>query len=253
MLLTNDKYYIIRIGDFGTNANTKIYYCLFSIGLCLEEYITNHSVDCFIILSYSTLIWTFIEFILHISNTRNIKPMFFYYNNNNNNVLVPRYLGIFLQGFQEGGCITTIGLYFGDRIFNFYNIIFLHLLIIFIVINVCNKTKTKKHTSIRQVNTNGSLLIMASITLYDIKSLYENPLHLYRQLSMLFVMIYVSFFWTIIVWYKGFREVVVYIKDQNDQYIIKKSNLSDTIKVLAYDIIFEIGMAYLFFYNFLIK
>ena len=26
------------------------------------------------------------------------------------------YFGIFLQGFQEGGCITTIGLYFGDRL-----------------------------------------------------------------------------------------------------------------------------------------
>ena len=251
MILSNDKYYIIRIGDFGTNANTKIYYCLFSIGLCLDDYIMNHSTDCFIILSYSTLIWTFIEFILHISNTRNMKPMFLYYSKDNS-ILVPQYLGIFLQGFQEGGCITTIGLYFGDRIISFKYIIFLHLLIAFIIINVCNKTKTKKQSSIRQVNTSGSLLAMATITLYDIKSLYENPSHLYRQVSMLFVMIYVSFFWTIIVWYKGFREVAVYIKDQDDKYIIKKDNLHDTIKVLLYDIIFEIGMAYLFFYRFLL-
>ena len=251
MILTNDKYYIIRIGDFATNANTKIYYCLFSLGLCLEDYITNHSTDCFIILSYSTLIWTFNEFLLHVSNIRNIKPMLFY-TNKDNSIIVPHYLGIFLQGFQEGGCITTIGLYFGDRIFSFKYIIFLHLLIAFIIINVCNKKKTKKHTSIRQVNTNGSLILMASITLYNIKSLYENPLHLYRQFSMLFVMIYVSFFWTITVWCKGFREVVVYIKDQDDKYIIKKFTLHDTIKVLTYDIIFEIGMAYLFFYRFLL-
>ena len=222
----------------------------FRLDLCLEEYITNNSIDCFIILSYSTLIWTFIEFLLHISNTRNIKPMFFY-TNKNNSIIVPHYLSIFLQGFQEGSCITTIGLYFGDRIFSFKYVIFLHLLIAFIIINVCNQNKTKKHTSIRHVNTTGSLLLMAIITLYDIKLLYESPHHLHRQLSMLFVMIYVSFFWTITIWCKGFREVVVYIKDQDDKYIIKKFTLHDTIKVLIYDIIFEIGMVYLFFYRFL--
>ena len=61
-MLSNDRYNIVRIGDFATNANTKINYCLFSIALCLEEYITNNSTDCFMLLGYSTLIWTFIEF-----------------------------------------------------------------------------------------------------------------------------------------------------------------------------------------------
>jgi len=64
-MLSNDKYNIVRIGDFATKANTKINYCLFSLGLCLEEYITNNSTDCFMLLGYSTLIWTFIEFFLH--------------------------------------------------------------------------------------------------------------------------------------------------------------------------------------------
>ena len=47
MFLTNNKYNIVRIGDFATKANTKINYCLFSIGLCLDDYITNNSIDCF--------------------------------------------------------------------------------------------------------------------------------------------------------------------------------------------------------------
>jgi len=251
MLLSNNKYNIVRVGDFATRANTKINYCLFSIGLCLDDYIMNNSIDCFIILSYSTIIWTFIEFILHISNTRNIKPMIYYYSKDDSQV-VPYYIGLFLQGFQEGGCITTIGLYFGDRLFSFYHVIFLHIVIIFIVINVCNKTKTTKRNSIRQVNTSGSLITMSSVTLCNIKSLYEHQQHVYRQLSMFFVMIYVSSWWTFFVWYKGFRTVDVYIKDHHDQYIVQKYNLYDTVKVLSYDIIFEIAMAYLFFYRFLI-
>jgi len=48
MFLTNNKYNIVRIGDFATKANTKINYCLFSIGLCLDDYIMNNSIDCFI-------------------------------------------------------------------------------------------------------------------------------------------------------------------------------------------------------------
>jgi len=251
MFLTNKKYNIVRIGDFATKANTKINYCLFSIGLCLDDYITNNSIDCFIILSYSTLIWTFIEFVLHISNTRRIKPMVFYYSKDNSQV-VPHYLGLFLQGFQEGGCITTIGLYFGDRLFSFNHLIFLHILITFIVINVYNKKTSSERNSTRQVNTTGSLITMSAVTLCNLKTLYEHQQYFYRQLSMFFVMIYVSAWWTVSVWCKGFRTVDVYIKDQYDQYIIKKYSLYDTFIVLSYDVIFEIAMAYLFFFNVLL-
>ena len=51
---------------------------------------------------------------------------------------------------------------------------------------------------------------------------------------------------------KARRKVDVYIKDQYDQYIIKKYSLYDTFIVLSYDVIFEIAMAYLFFYRILI-
>ena len=249
MILSNDKYYILRIGDFATDANTKIYYSLFSLLLCSHDYLYNNSTECFTILYYSTLIWTCIEFCLYISATREIKPMHLYYNNTS--VLVPRYAGIFLQGFQEGGCITTIGLYFGDRLFIFKYLIFLHLLIVFIMFNVFFKKSTRQHSSIRQVNSRGSIILMGIITLYDLKMLNDNPLHLQRQLQMLFVMIYVSFYWTIATLFKGFRDVIVYVKEQQE-YVVKTYNIYDTIYVLAYDVIFEIGMAYLFFYRFLI-
>ena len=69
---------------------------------------------------------------------------------------------------------------------------------------------------------------------------------------MFFVMMYVSSWWTFAAWYNGFRKVDVYIKDDNDQYVLKKSNMYDTVMVLLYDIFIEIAMAYLTFYNFLI-
>jgi hypothetical protein len=69
---------------------------------------------------------------------------------------------------------------------------------------------------------------------------------------MFFVMVYVCSFWTLAVWYKGFRMVEVYKKNVFDLDIIQRYNGFDTFYVLTYDVIFEIGMAYMFFYNILI-
>ena len=247
MILTNDRYYILRVGDFATNANTKLYYGLFTFVLCFEEYITTNRTYCFHIMTNATIIWTIIEFFLHYSNTRIIKPM--YLNYHNYSVQLPTNIGIFLQGFQEGGCITTIGLYFGDRLYIYKYCFFLHVLILFITMNVLIKTKRAGQSSKRHVNSASSLSLMGAITIYDILILYRNPLHFQRQMKMLFVMIYVCSFWTTAVWYKGFRKVKVYTPNHNNVYISKKNNYIDTFIVLSYDIIFEIGMAYLYFYN----
>ena len=172
-----------------------------------------------------------------------------YLNYHNYSIQLPINLGIFLQGFQEGGCITTIGLYFGDRLHIYKYCFFLHVLILFISMNVFIKTKKVGQSSKRLVNSASSLSLMGTITAYDIIILYRNPLHFQRQMKMFFVMIYVCSFWTFVVWYKGFRKVKVYIQDHNNLYVRKTSNYTDTFIVLSYDVIFEIGMAYLFFYN----
>ena len=267
MIFTDKLYYIIRIGDFATNANTKLYYSAFTTLLCLDDYLYNQSTDCFTIMIYSTIVWSVIEFFLHISNTRVIKPMVFYFFHRQ--YKLPNYLGIFLQGFQEGGCVTTIGLYFGDRLFDSYSysysgsisysliyfsrsFVFLHLLILFIVCNVVFKKRINNCNSKRLVNAKSSMTLMSAITLYNCRNLYLYPEHVSRQLKMFFVMVYVCSFWTLAVWYKGFRMVEVYKKNVFDLDIIQRYNGFDTFYVLAYDVIFEIGMAYMFFYNILI-
>ena len=75
MSLLDTQYYIIRKGDFATNGNTKISYCIFALLLCIDDYINRSSTDCFILLFGSTTIWSLVELCLHISKTRNIKPM----------------------------------------------------------------------------------------------------------------------------------------------------------------------------------
>jgi len=172
----------------------------------------------------------------------------------NKKIELPMYLGVFLQGFQEGGCITTIGLYFGDRIHIFKYYVFLHLMILFIIWNVWNRELTDKIYSKRLVNSNGSLILMGTITTYDIVKLYQNPQYIQRALNMFCIMVYVSSLWTCIAWYRGFRKVNVYEYQQpllinsNENEYIKKNNRYDTFFVLFYDVVFEIGMAYLFFF-----
>jgi len=244
-----NEYYILRVGNFATNANTKIYYSLFTIMLCIEEYLTINKIDCFNIMINSTVIWSIIEFILHVSKTRVIKPMNLYIFNNK--YQLPMQVGVFLQGFQEGGCITTIGLYFGDRIHIRKYFLFLHFIILFIIWSVSTRKLQNKISSKRQVNAYTSLALMSSVTTYNIIKLYQNPSHIQRAINMLFVMIYISSYWTFIAWYKGFRKVRVYQTICGERMRI--INKYDTINVLGYDVIFEIGMAYLFFYCYYIE
>ena len=261
MYLLDNKYYIIRIGDFATNGNKKILYSLFSICLCLEEYIAVKSIDCFSIMIGSTIVWTIIEYMLSFTKTRVIKPMYVT-NYSGDKIKLNKHLGIFLQGFQEGGVVTTFGLYFGDRLFNIKYLIFFHLFIGYIVINMIMKDnhnlktlkKLKKNNNVsnRQINTIPSLGIMGFITIYNVKTLYYNQSHFLRQFKMFFVMIYVCSIWSLIAYYKEFRKVKIYEKNENNQYISKKINYIDTLFILGYDVIFEIGIAYLTFYNWFI-
>ena len=118
----------------------------------------------------STAVWTFIEFLLHVSKTRMIKPMYVCFFGRRK--FLPNYFGIFLQGFQEGGFITTFGLYFGDRFFNFKYFILFHIFISFIIINIILKNNWIE-SSRRQVNTTGSLIFIGAITYYNMYCLYH--------------------------------------------------------------------------------
>ena len=256
--LIQNKYYIVRLGDFATNGNTKLLYGLFSILLCIDDYISRNSKDCFIILIGSTIIWTLVEIYLHISSTRIIKPMYITLLDHKYELSQP--VGIILQGLQEGGLITTLGLYFGDRINEIKYIILLHLFILYAMINIYMRKNVTK-SSKRQVNTYSSLLFISTITIYDIKCLYQHPEHISRQFSMFFIMIYICFFWTFFSWYRGFRTIEVHIKNSKynhitdinnnsiQEYNIKPLTKVDTFYILSYDIIFEIGIAYILFYN----
>ena len=272
MSILENKYYIIRKGNFATNGNTKIFYSIFATILCMDDYINKKSNDCILLLIGSTIIWSIVELFLHVSKTRIIKPMYITLFGTKQEL--PQCLGIILQGFQEGGLITTLGLYFGDRLSDFRYLIFLHLFILFIISNIYIKKNTIK-SSERQINTFSSVMFIGIATIYNCIKLYQNPVHLYRQLTMFSSMIYISSFWTFFAWYRGFRTIEIQLKNpdysfidfnynnnnnnindmnnvNNDnivKYFIKKNTAFDIFIIFAYDIFFEIGIAYLFFYN----
>jgi hypothetical protein len=162
--------------------------------------------------------------------------------------LIPKPVGIFLQGFQEGGVVTTFGLYFGDRLHNTTYLIAFHLFIAYIIRNMNSKQNISKIASKRQINTVGSLCTMGSISLYNAITVYRYPEHFQRQFNMFFVMTYVCSIWTYIAYKKGFRTVESHILT-NDGVIIKSGDNIDAFFILGYDVLFEISIAYLTFYN----
>lgn len=248
--MLSNQYFIIRKGDFATDGNKKIYYSLFSIALGLEEYINRNSLDCFTIMIGSTFIWTIIEFFLHITKTRVIKPMYVT-DINKKKYLLPKPVSIFLQGFQEGGVVTTFGLYFGDRLFDFHYCVTLHLFILYIVINMNAKQNISKIASRRHINAPGSVCGIGIITIYNMITLYQHPEHFQRQLKMVFVMTYVCSIWTYIAYKKGFRSVEAMMQTPTN-VMIRSNHPLDAFLVLGYDVLFEISIAYLTFYNWFI-
>lgn len=257
MNIIRNKYHIVRYGDFATNGNAKFSYGLFATMLCIDDYRTQNSIDCATIALGTSILWTIVEVYLHTSKTRIIKPMWLGFKNRPNmQITLPPILGATLQGIQEGGVVTTLGLYYGDRIYNPTTIIRLHIFIAIVILNVCiRNTPDTNKLSKRQINTTGSMLFIGSVTLFDIIMLWRHPEHAFRQLKMVLVMIYICAWWTFIAWFRGFRSVEVQLQkqknncDTDNAYDTKPITIFDTLMILGYDVIFEVGAAYLFFYN----
>ena len=108
------------------------------------------------------------------------------------------------------------------------------------------------NASKRQINTSASIGIMSYITIYNAITLYNNPEHFMRQANMFLAMIYVCSLWTIIAYYKNFRKVEIEIMREDGEYVSKPPTFIDTFLILGYDVIFEIGIAYITFYNWFI-
>jgi len=242
------EYYIIRHGNFATNGNIKLLYGSLSLLLGVADYMSRGSSDCLVILVGSTTIWSGVESYLHVSGTRIIKPMKLIVTGHT--YTTPLWASVIVQGLQEGGLITTLGLYFGDRIWDPLSIIMFHVFLLFSIINVCSQTNLPK-SSKRMVNTNASVGFIGLVTTYDLYVMaYADTTLLYRQISMLLVMIYFSAWWTCATWWVGSRGIEV--KDPNVN-LIETNPSNITFLVLAYDVVFEIGFAYLLFYNMFIK
>ena len=75
MNLMTEKYYIIRTGDFATDANKKIIYILLYYLLYLKNSIVNKNMEYFAVMAGSSIIWTIIELFLNEQKIRIIKPM----------------------------------------------------------------------------------------------------------------------------------------------------------------------------------
>ena len=111
-----------------------------------------------------------------------------------------------------------------------------------------NKQTNNQILSKRQINTKSSLLLMGGVVVYNGISLYNHPEHMARELMMCASMFYMSTIWTIVSYYKGFRIIEVQ-EYKNSQYIVKPNRIIDAFYILGYDIVFEICIAYLTFYN----
>ncbi len=246
------NYYIIRTGSFANDANKKLLYSLFSVTLCLDDYFSNRSLDCTKIMCGSSFVWTIIEICLNVSRTRVIKPM--HLTIGSHKYRLSKYTGILLQGIQEGGVVTTFGLYFGDRLSNVNYFIMLQIFTAYIAYTVHTKRRSAKNACIasrRQINTWTSLGLMGAVTIFNCINMYRSS-DAVRQLKMLAVMCYVSGIWTSLSSMRNSRRVEVVAENSTGRIVLPYHYWS-TFGVLSYDVFVEIGFAYLTFYAWFVQ
>ena len=248
MNIITNKYYITRTGEFATDANKKIAYTILGLSLCYHDYIQRNTIEYMSVFIGSSIFWTFIELFLNITKSRVINPMVLKVRKRTK-IPINKYIGIVLQGTQEGGVVTIIGLYFGDRLFSLYYQSIYHLIIFYMMMNMLYKKSNLKIRSRRQINTPSSLMIMGTVSVYNAITMYYNQPHLYRIITMFLSMIYISSLWTYVSYKKMFRNVETEISDKNGHYNLFDTSKNTIFNVLMYDILFEIGIAYVTFYN----
>ena len=115
------------------------------------------------------------------------------------------------------------------------------------------KETNNKVLSKRQINTPGSLALMSGATIFNTWILINYPQHFYREMGMFLSMVYISGIWTVVSYYKDFRRVEVQLYQHRcnigREYVRKLDTFLDAFFILGYDVVFEIGMAYITFYN----
>jgi hypothetical protein len=225
--LFKKNYYILRFSNFARSGNIKLIYTTISLLMCFGSF------EYFLLYSISTIIWSFIEFILQKLKIRKMSSMFLSWNNNYYNVPIP--FNYLLQGSMEAGFIITFGIYFSD--YPEYKFISL-LFILFHTLYLSYNQETNIVHSKRLVNKEFPLSFLLTLTIIDMIYIYISKN--LRALMILYNMILIGSVWTLSHVIMKTRRVVT---DNN----IECSSL-EIFKILAFDVIIEMGIMYIPFY-----
>ena len=225
--LFKKNYYILRFSNFARSGNIKLIYTIISLLMCFNSF------EYFLLYSISTIIWSFIEFILQKLEIRKMSSMFLSYNDNYYNVPIP--FNYLLQASMEAGFITTFGIYFSD--YPEYKFILL-LFVLFHTLFLSYNQETNIVHSKRLVNKELPLSFLLTLTIIDITYIFysEN----FRALMILYNMILIGSVWTLSHVVMKTRRVVT---DNNAE-----CSFLEIFIILAFDVIIEIGTMYIPFY-----
>lgn len=134
--------YIIRNGASGESWNTKLYFCIVAIILCIIDWKQNKRKEYFWVLITGTIIWTLIEGVAQISGIRVIpdRVLFGYQ--------LPLWISLPIQGCSEGAVFAVVGLFFTDRFMKkntrlFWTILFAVGMVVFYIIIYAQKVPFK--------------------------------------------------------------------------------------------------------------
>lgn len=225
--------FMIRAGSFGTDYLTKLFVLLFSLAICWYDWKKNKRKDYLYVFLIGTLIWFLVEFSIQIQGVRVTDAYLF-------GMSLPIFFAALLRGAAEGGFVILFGLFFADRLKNkkWLSIFILLTLAFFITTIVTQGAITDKEVSSKRdlLNNNG-LIYMAVMVLFDIFWLAKSNKEVRKRAFLSFlIMIIVTGAWTIAEFISGTR------------WIELGTNFAPTYLQflgLGYDVIVEIGLAYI--------
>lgn len=225
--------FIIRNGDFGTDYFSKLLFLIFSLIVCFYDFKKNNRKDYFFIFLIGTFIWFLVEFSVQALGIRVTEAFMF-------GLPLPIFIAALLRGAAEGGFIILFGVFFADRLNKKWILTFLILCVLVFSLTLLTQQGVSTNGEVasrRDLLNTGGLVYMSLMIIFDIFWLSKTTSKIRkRAIYSLLAMIIFTGAWTLGEYLAGTRwiELGSVLAPSYLQFI-----------GLSYDVIVEIGLAYI--------
>ncbi|MEI8080595.1 MAG: hypothetical protein WCI74_01960 [Actinomycetes bacterium] len=237
-----DPVYMVRGPAFGSDFNSKLAFCLITVGLVVWDRYRSKRWDYAWVMLVGAVALTLLEISMQLRGTRSLPDR----------VLLGEHLPLvasaLLQGISEGAFIAVFGLFFADRILCRRSrnrtlialALVLFLMALLVVLQAAGSDTSGQVAGRRDMTAVGPFVLLILVVAFDVWFWWRRPQYRDRSLMMTAVMLGLVTVWTTASVATGGRWIEVPGPTSGS---FQRASSAVSISALTFDIVFEVVMA----------